>query len=151
MKKTLVAIVLVSLAGAVMAQQPAKPEDMIKFRKAGMSFMSWNMGRIKANIDGNFNKEQVVAAANVVASTASSEVFTLFGPGTDKDAGNEKTRAKPEMLQDSDKRKQAIANLAKEANELAKVAAAGDAAAVRAQFGKVGGTCKDCHDDFRRN
>lgn len=151
MKKTLVALVLASLAGSIMAQQTAKPEDMIKLRKAGMSFMSWNMGRIKANIDGNFNKEQVVAAANVVAGTASSEVFTLFGPGTDKDVGNEKTRAKPEMLQDSDKRKQAIANLVKEANELAKVAAAGDAAAVRAQFGKVGGACKGCHDDFRRN
>jgi hypothetical protein len=41
-----------------MAQQMPKPEDMIKIRKAGMSFQAWNMSRIKANIDGNFNKER---------------------------------------------------------------------------------------------
>jgi cytochrome c556 len=37
----------------------------------------------------------------------------------------------------------------KEANELAKVAASGDAAAVKAQFGKLGAACKACHDDYR--
>ena len=35
------------------------------------------------------------------------------------------------------------------ANEMAKVAAGGDAAAVKAQFGKLGESCKGCHDDFR--
>jgi len=138
------------LAGTAVAQQAIKPEDMIKLRKAGMGFMSWNMGRIKANIDGSFNKEQVAAAANVVAATANSEIFTLYASGTDKDIGNERTRAKPEMLQD-DKRKEAVATLVREANELAKVASAGDPAAVKAQFGKTGSACKACHDDFRRN
>ena len=37
----------------------------------------------------------------------------------------------------------------KEANELAKVAATGDAAALKAQFGKVGEACKGCHEKFR--
>lgn len=150
MKKTLAALVLASLAGTATAQQAVKPEDAIKIRKSAMSFMSWNMSRIKANIDGSYNKDEVAAAANVVAATANSGVYTLFAPGTDKEIGNEKTRAKPEMLQD-DKRKEAVAALIREANELAKVAAAGDAAAVKAQFGKTGGACKSCHDDFRRN
>ena len=39
----------------------------------------------------------------------------------------------------------------KEANELARVAATGDAAAIKAQFGKTGGTCKACHDAFRKD
>ena len=39
----------------------------------------------------------------------------------------------------------------KEANELAKVAATGDVAAIKAQFGKTGGTCKGCHDAFRKD
>lgn len=151
MKKTLAALFLVTLAGAAVAQQALKPEEMIRIRKSGLSFMSWNMGRIKANIDGSFNKEQVAAAANVVAATANSDIFTLFAPGTDKETGSEKTRAKPEIFQEPEKFKAAAANLAKEANELAKVAMAGDAAAVKAQFGKTGGACKACHDDFRRN
>ena len=65
------AAVLVSLAGTASAQA-LKPEEMIKIRKSGYSFMAWNMGKIKANVDGEFNKEQVVAAANLVAATANS-------------------------------------------------------------------------------
>lgn len=37
----------------------------------------------------------------------------------------------------------------KEANEMAKVAATGDVAAIGSQLGKLGGTCKGCHDDFK--
>lgn len=37
----------------------------------------------------------------------------------------------------------------KEANELAKVAAGGDAAAVKLQFGKLVDACKACHKDYR--
>ena len=144
------AVLLVSLAGAASAQA-LKPEEMIKFRKSGYSFMSWNMGKIKANLDGNFNKEQVIAAANVVAATANSGMGALFGPGTEKDAGNEKTRVKPEFFQQPEKVRELAMAFNKEANELAKVAAGGDPAAIKAQFGKTGGTCKACHDAFRKD
>ena len=149
MKKTLVALVLVSLAGVALAQQTLKPEEMIKARKAGYSFMSWNMGKIKANLDGSFNKEQVIAAANVVAATANSGMGALFGPGTDKEVGGERTRVKPEFFQQQDKVRELAMNFNKEANELAKVAETGDKAAIQAQFGKTGATCKACHDSFR--
>ena len=144
------AAVLVALAGVASAQS-LKPEEMIKFRKAGYSFMSWNMGKIKANLDGEFNKDQVIAAANVVAAIANTGMGSLFAPGTDKEVGGEKTRVKPEFFEQPEKVKELAMNFIKEANELAKVAATGDAAAVKAQFGKTGGTCKACHDDFRRN
>ena len=144
------AAVLVALAGVASAQS-LKPEEMIKFRKSGYSFMSWNMGKIKANLDGEFNKDQVIAAANVVAAIANTGMGSLFAPGTDKEVGGEKTRVKPEFFEQPEKVKELAMNFIKEANELAKVAATGDAAAVKAQFGKTGGTCKACHDDFRRN
>ncbi len=149
MKKIVAALVLASVALTASAQQ--KPEDMIKYRKAGLSFMSWNIGRIKANIDGTYNKDQVIAAANVVAATANSNLWTLFAPGTENDIGNEKTRAKPELFQQPAKFKELAGNLGKEANELAKVAMSGDAAAVKAQFGKTGSACKACHDQFRKD
>ncbi|MFT3849688.1 MAG: cytochrome c [Propionivibrio sp.] len=142
------AAVLSGLAGVASAQA-LKPEEMIKFRKAGLSFMSWNMSKIKANVDGSFNKDQVVAAANMVAATANSGLWALFAPGTEKEVGGEKTRVKPEFFEQPDKVKELAANFAVEANELAKVAATGDAAAVKAQFGKTGGACKACHDEFR--
>ena len=149
MKKTLAALILASVAGSVLAQQALKPEEMIKTRKADYSFMAWNMGKIKANLDGTFNKDQVVASANAVAAVANSGLGALFGPGTDKEVGGEKTRVKPEFFQQQDKVREVAMNFNKEANELAKVAATGDQAAIQAQFGKTGGTCKACHDSFR--
>ena len=149
MKKTLAALILASVAGSVLAQQTLKPEEMIKTRKAAYSFMSWNMGKIKANLDGSFNQDQVVHAANAVAAVANSGLGALFGPGTDKEVGGEKTRVKPEFFQQQDKVREVAMNFNKEANELAKVAATGDKAAIQAQFGKTGATCKACHDNFR--
>ena len=111
--------------------------------------MAWNMGKIKANLDGSFNKDQVIASANAVAAVANSGLGALFGPGTDKEVGGEKTRVKPEFFQQQDKVREVAMNFNKEANELAKVAATGDKAAIQAQFGKTGATCKACHDSFR--
>ncbi|MFT3963183.1 c-type cytochrome [Propionivibrio sp.] len=149
MKKTVAALVLASLAGAVLAQQ-LKPEEMIKTRKANFTVMAWNMGKIKANLDGNFDKDQVEAAANTVAAVAGSGWSVLFAPGTDKDIGGERTRVKPEFFQQPDKVRELGLNFRKEASELARVAATGDKAAVQAQFGKTGAACKACHDDFRK-
>ena len=153
MKKIVVALLIAGVASASFAQQSLKPEEMIKIRKSGYSFMSWNMGKIKANLDGNFNKEQEIAAANLVAATANSGMGALFAPGTEKDVGDQKTRVKPEFFDPANKNKLSEVALAfnKEANELAKVAATGDVAAIKAQFGKTGGTCKGCHDAFRKD
>ena len=153
MKKIVVALALAGIASVSLAQQSLKPEEMIKIRKSGYSFMSWNMGKIKANLDGNFNKEQVIAAANVVAATANSGMGALYAPGTEKDVGDQKTRVKPEFFDPAHKNKLNEVAMAfnKEANELAKVAATGDVAAIKAQFGKTGGTCKGCHDAFRKD
>ena len=144
--------VAVALGIAAGASAQVKPEDQIKFRKAGYAFMSWNMGKIKAQVidnPGSFNKDQVAAAASLVAATANSGMGALFAPGTDKEVAGEKTRVKPEFFEQPDKVKELAMNFIKEANELAKVAATGDAAAVKAQFGKTGGSCKACHDEFR--
>ena len=151
MRKIIAALLLIGVTGSALAQQTLKPEEMIKLRKAGYSFMAWNMGKIKANLDGTFNKDQVIAAANVVAATANSGMGALFGPGTEKDVAGEKTRVKPEFFEQQEKVKEAAMAYIKEANELQKVAATGDIDAIKAQFGKTGGTCKGCHDQFRMN
>ena len=53
--KLAVAMLSVSLAaGSAVAQ--VKPEDAIKFRQSGFTFMAWNMARIKANVDGTYNE-----------------------------------------------------------------------------------------------
>ena len=150
MKKTsgiLLALAITAAAGSVSAQM--KPEDAITFRQGGYRFMAWNMGRIKANIDGQYNKDEVVQAANVIQAIANSGMGKLYLPGTDKGVGYHETKVKPELFTD----KEGVGKVAKAfneaANEMAKVAASGDAAAVKAQFGKLGESCKGCHEKFR--
>ena len=146
--KLVLTLLATALAGSALAQ--VKPEDAIKFRQSGYGFMAWNMGRIKANVEGDkYNKEEVIKAANAIQAIANSGMGALYLPGTDKGKGWEETRAKANIWTDKEKLGKAAMEFNKEANEMAKVAQAGDAAAVGTQLGKLSGTCKGCHDDFK--
>lgn len=147
LKQLVVALTAVALSSGALAQ--VKPEQQIKWRQSVMQVQGWSMARIKANIEGTYNKDQVVQAANILQATANGGLGSLFPAGTEKGKGWHDTEAKPEMFTDGDKVKEVAGAFNKEANELAKVAASGDAAAVKAQFGKVGQACKGCHDKFR--
>lgn len=153
LNKIIVATLAIGLTGAALGQVVGKAEDQIRWRQSAYQTMAWNMARIKANVEGTYNKDQVVEAANVVQAIANSKMGALFQPGTDKGKGWKETRVKPEFFKPESKDE--LGKLAgaynKEANEMAKVAATGNAAAVKAQFGKLGESCKACHDKFRKD
>jgi cytochrome c556 len=147
---SLLAVLLLSCtAGAFAQQAAAKPEQQIKWRQSVYQVLGWNSGRIKANVDGQYNKEEVVRAANAIAALANSGLGSLFGPGTETGKGWKDTATKPEFFKNPQKVGELAGNFNREANELAKVAATGDAAAVKTQFGNLSKTCKACHDDFK--
>ncbi len=150
MIRSLVGLAALGIAAGASAQM--KPEDMIKYRQSGYTFMSWNMGKIKAQVvDGTvpFDKAQVQAAANLIAAVANSGMGALYAPGTDEGKGWKETRLKPEFFQKMDEVKEVGSNFVKQANKLAEVAATGDEAAIKAQFGETGKACKACHEKFR--
>lgn len=150
MYKTLVAgTVLIAIAGAAFAQTIGKPEDQIRWRQSAYHVKAWSMGRIKANVEGTYNKDQVIQAANLIQAIANSGMGALYQPGTNKGKGWKETRVKAELFTDKEGVGKVAMAFNKEANEMAKVAASGDAAAVKAQFGKLGEACKGCHDKFR--
>jgi cytochrome c556 len=143
-------VALAVLAGVSALAHEMKPEHLIKFRQSGYTFMAWNMGRIKAQLEGSsYDKNEVVAAANVVAAIANSGMGALFAPGTEKGSGWHETKAKAELFTDHEGVGKVASELRAEATELAKVAATGDAAAVKVQFDKVGKACKSCHEKFK--
>jgi cytochrome c556 len=151
-RKTLVlGLSVTMLAGATAALAEIKPEDQITFRQSGYKFMAWNTGRIKANLEGPFNKDEVVQAANVIQAIANSGMGKLYAPGTDKGKGWHDTHVKPDLFSD----KEGVGKVAKAfneaASEMAKVAAGGDASAVKVQFGKLGESCKGCHEKYRKD
>jgi cytochrome c556 len=152
-KKTLsflVAASLLTAAGAASAQVIGKMEDQVRWRQSAYHTMAWSMGRIKANVEGTYNKDQVIEAANVIQAIANSKMGYLYQPGSDKGKGWKETRLKPEFFTDKETLGKVAGTFGKEANEMAKVAATGDAAAVGTQFGKLGEACKGCHDKFRK-
>jgi cytochrome c556 len=152
MKKTLLAAALGLGAMAAAATASAQSaSDMIKFRQSGYSFMSWNMGNIKAQLESpNYDRARVAAAANVIAAIANSGMGALYAPGTDEGTGWKETRLKPEFFAEQDKVREIAVNFVQQANKLQQVAANGDKAAVVAQFGEVGKACKACHDGYRK-
>ncbi|WP_374319403.1 cytochrome c [Aquabacterium sp.] len=151
LKQVLGSVLAVSaLAGAAsaVAQQAPKPEQLIKWRQSAYQIIAWNTGRVKANVEGKYNKDEVVKAANVIASLANSGLGSLFAAGTESGKGWHDTAARPELFKDA-RVGELAGNFSREANELARVAVAGDVATVKDQLGKLQRTCKACHDDFK--
>jgi cytochrome c556 len=147
--KILVALAVIAASASALAQQGPKPENLIKWRQSAFQIVAWNSGRIKASLDGQYNKDEVLRAANTIAAVANSGLGALFAPGTEQGKGWHDTSAKPEVFKDTKHFGELGANFAKEANELAALAAGGDAAAIKTQYGKLTRTCKACHDDFK--
>jgi len=148
MKKIALAACAFAVAGSALAIEPDKA---IETRQAGYKYISWNMGKIKGALEAKdgYNKAEVIKAANTIAAIANSGMGALYVPDSKKDVGKVKTYVKPEFFdrpQDAARLAQAFT---KEADELARIAASGGATEVKAQFDKVGGTCKACHDDFK--
>jgi cytochrome c556 len=153
MKKYVQCLLLLSVVAATalaQAQQaPPKPEALIKWRQSAFQVVAWNNARVKASLEGQYQKDDVAKAANTIAAIANSGLGALFGPGTEQGKGWHDTSAKPELFKDGKRAAELFGNFNREANELARLAAAGDPAAVKEQFGKLGRTCKACHDDFK--
>lgn len=151
MKKKILAIGLAGsllAAGVASAQVVGKTEDQIRWRQAAYHTMAWSMARIKANVEGTFNREQVAEAANVIQALANAKMGALYQPGSDKGKGFKETRLKPEFFASMDEVGKIAGAFNAAANEMAKVA--GDEAAAKAQFAKLGESCKACHDKFRK-
>lgn len=153
MRSVLAGALAVALAGASLTAQAAvSPEDQIKLRKAGYSYMSWNMGKIKAQVIDQsvaYDQQQILAAANTLNAIANSGMGALYGPGTDKQAGSQTTRVKPEMFDNFDDVAKLSGDLSRATGELVAAAEADDQGAIRTAFAAVGQSCKGCHDKYR--
>jgi len=145
---TLVALAAAGIATALPAvAQFAKPEDAVKYRKAAFTVMAAHFGRVGAMVNGRAPFDAAAAQQNMEVATMMSKLpFTAFGPGTD--TGD--TRAKPNIWSDNAKFVAASNKMVEEMAKLNTAAKSGNLDQIKAAFGPVGGTCKACHDDFRK-
>lgn len=150
MKRPLTSIVLAALAATALpaAAQFAKPEDAIKYRRAGMTMMQAHFGRVAAMANGRVPFDAKVAADNAeLATTLSKLPYAGFIPGTE--SGSD-TKAKPEIWTEPDKFRAAAGKMQDEMVKLNTAAKAGNLDALKAAAGEVGKACKACHDTYRR-
>ena len=144
-------LAVLAVAGVVTAlpaaAQFAKPEDAVKYRKAAFTVMAAHFGRVGAMANGRVPFDAAAAQANMEVANAMAKLpFTAFGPGTD--VGD--TRAKPNIWSDNAKFTAAANKMVEEMGKLNAAAKTGNLDQIKAAFGPVGGACKACHDDFRK-
>lgn len=144
------ALVVAAVAGLASALPAAaqfqKPEDAVKYRKAGFTLMAAHFGRLGAMAQGRapFDAASATANAEIVASL-SKLPFAGFVEGT---SGTEKGQPKPNVWSDRAKFDEGARKMQEEVAKLAAAAKAGPDA-LKAAFGAAAGTCKNCHDNFR--
>lgn len=143
----LAAALACSIAAPALAQS-MKADDQIGYRQATFKFMSLNMARLKENVQGTYNANDVKIAAEAIKAAAHTKPETLFGEGTDK-SSKYKVEALPEVWLDREKFVKAADNLRTAADALVVAVESGDKGKVTAAFGNVGKSCKACHDDFK--
>lgn len=151
MKKVMLSLLAAAgfLAAASAQAQFAKPEDAIKYRQSAYTLMGNHMGRINAQLKADKPDLAAIQRSAAIIDFASQLPGEAYIPGSET-GGNPATRAKPEIFKDP-KVKQIGGKMREDVVKLNTVAKAGDIAAIRAQFGEVGKSCKACHDDYRKD
>jgi cytochrome c556 len=131
------------------AAQFAKAEDAVKYRQSAMFLMQQNFGRVAAMASGRVPFDAKVATDSAaVAEFISKLPWAAYGEGTDK---GRDTRVKPEIWSDKAKFNEYAEKLQSEMGKLSTATKAGNMDALKVAVGAVGGTCKSCHDAFRKD
>lgn len=135
------------LVGALALPALAAPADTIRaringYRELGAAFKSVNDG-----LRGEVQTILIQQSARQIKNAA-REQYSWFAPGS-ASAPGVKTYARPEIWRNAAEFKGMQDAFARQADALQKAAASGNAATIRAEARKLGGTCKACHDKFR--
>ena len=129
------------------AAQFQKPEEAVKYRKAGMTMMGAHFGRIGAMAQGRAPFDGTAAAANAEVLTHLSLLpFAGFVEGT---SGTEKGTPTTAVWTERAKFDAAAKKMQEEVAKLAVAAKANNLETLKAAFTNAAGACKACHDDFR--
>ena len=148
MKTTILfAAALGSLLALPAAAQFQKPEDAVKYRKAGFTVMGTHFARIGAMAQGRVPFDGAAAAANAdIVVTMSKLPFAGFVDGT---GGTEKGMPNAKVWSEKAKFEAAAKKMQDEVVKLSAAAKTNNLDQVKTAFGAAAGTCKACHDDYR--
>ena len=128
--------------------QFAKPEDAIKYRQSAFFVMQQNFSRVAAMAAGKAPFDAKVAAESAAVAEFTGKLpWAGFGEGTDKGREN---RGKAEIWTDKAKFNDYADKMQVEMTKFSAAAKTGNLDNIKATIAGVGGTCKTCHDAFRK-
>ncbi len=149
MKKLFTAVVLLSglTATPIALSHLDVSAFSLSYRQSLFAVMGANFGPMSSMIKGEmpWNDKAFQGYANDLATASSLDLMRGFPTGSDKG----QTRARPEIWENLDDFQSKIGTLREEAEKLALVASTADKRAILKQFQKTGGSCKNCHDDYK--
>jgi cytochrome c556 len=125
-------------------------EDVVNARLGYYRLLGLEMGGLAAMAKGEkpYDAEAAKGHAANLQALISYSPAGLFAPGTSNADMPGKTRALPAIWENFPKVGEKGAAFREAVGELAAVAGDG-LEALQPAVGKLGGTCKSCHDDFR--
>ncbi len=146
MRKAIIAVIAVAIPTAVFAG-PA--EDTVAARQGFYKLLGANMGVFAGMAKGDIEYDAAAAqtAADNIVTMTSYNLGHLFAPGTSSDEVKE-ARALPKIWEDFPGVQEKGMDFVTAAMEMQSVAGNGKGEMAGA-LGKLGGTCKACHDNYR--
>lgn len=135
---------LLALPALVSAQQDKDPN--IDYRQKVMQSIGANIGAIS-----DILKYSLPHTGNIqVHAEQMQQAASLVPSAFEKNIAEGLTDAKPGVWEEWDEFEEYAADLEDASAKLAEIAAGGEVGATVAQVKKVGDTCKQCHDEFRK-
>jgi cytochrome c556 len=127
--------------------QAGPVEKAVDYRQGLMNVYAFNVTSMGDMVKGKteFDPSAFARHASDLAAAAGLDMLAGFP----EDSINDESDASDTIWLDWDKFREKHKALQEQAGKLAEVAAGGDEAAMKEQFGKTSRTCKGCHDDFK--
>ncbi len=148
-KRLLLGMGLAGLVGVAVAQNPARtPAQLIQARQAGYKQIQGALKGVSDQLKASEPSLPAIRQHSAVLARLAPQVGGWFPAGTGPETGV-RTRAKAEIWSDRATFRTRSVNLVVAARRLDAAARANDLAAVRAALPGVGGSCRECHDQFR--
>lgn len=141
---------VIACAATILVVTPllATPADTVKSRVAGLRELGAAFKGLKDGLNSSDPQTILIQQSARQVRNAAAQMPSWFPAGTGSQPGV-KTSAKPEIWTQAEKFKSSQATFAAEASKFQMIVNSGNVAAMRAEFPKLGATCKGCHDSFR--
>jgi len=141
----LVPLALAFTSGGVQADKAV--ERAVDYRQGVMNVYAYNVTSMKDMVKGKTEFDAAAFARHAKDLAAAARLDVLAG--FPEDSINDDSDATDAIWLDWNKFEENHQALQEHSAKLSEVAAGGDEAAMKEQFGATAKTCKGCHDDFK--